>query len=505
MASVIDVTPVILLSRVLRVSQHCALVVAIGAPIIFLFDPQRWWLLFAVAAAAVYVALRYLPRPPILAWICSVTLGAIALLVWCLRECSTILTSDFTPRVIGPFVVIALVFYCWWRVLRESNLQPQRSVEPAMFGVVPEFGWWSRWKPLLLSAVLLILALLIFQPTITQLNACLAFGVSLFTGTALYFWLLPAVRAARNRFAVQLLREILRSRGHNLRRSYFVFVLSRMSRSPKSIGLVFCALLVLVIFTVIVNVLPQEVVQNTRMYLGGGLLSTLTLLWRRARRYALAGVIDAGSGPFILFLRSFMDDDLTIGQDNLITQLVMLGNFFPGTLAEANPRSTRFEELIAETVWPFGKMLAIGRPGEVLPQLGALRISTDNSGWQSMVKSLITRATHVLIAVGISSGIKWEFRQFEDGVSRLNLSLIILPEEGSVAATWRIFVAEYPELLACPDQDLERSVAVRFDAAGMPVFLCARKKSAEAYRIAVNTCLIPIERFLKPVRAQAEG
>jgi hypothetical protein len=502
MASVIDVTPVVLLSRVLRVSQHCMLVIAIGAPIIFLFDARRGWLMFAVAAALVYVALRYLPRPPIVAWICSVTLGAIVLSVWCLYECWTILSSNFTSQVIGPFVAVALVAYFLWRALRERNVQQERPVEQAMFGDVPGFSWFSGgWKSLLFSAVLLILALLIFQPTPSQQGACLVFGLSLLTCLALYFWLLPALLGARSRFVVMLLREIFRSRGHSLRASYFLFVLSRMLRSPKSIGLVFCALLVFVVFTVIVTILPEEVVHDIRTYLGGGLLSALTLLWRRARRYAMVGVIDVGSGPFILFLRSFMDDDLSISQDNLIAQLVTFGNFF-ALGGDANPRSRRFEELIAETVWPFGKMLAIGRPGEVLPQLGALRISTDNSGWQSMVNNLITRATHVLIAVGISSGIKWEFRQFEDGISRLNLSLIMLPEEGSVAATWRIFAAEYPDLLACPEQDLERSVAVRFDEAGNPIFLCARKKSAEAYRVAVNACLIPNEQFEKQAGAR---
>jgi hypothetical protein len=335
------------------------LVIAIGAPIIFLFDARRGWLMFAVAAALVYVALRYLPRPPIVAWICSVTLGAIVLSVWCLYECWTILSSNFTSQVIGPFVAVALVAYFLWRALRERNVQQERPVEQAMFGDVPGFSWFSGgWKSLLFSAVLLILALLIFQPTPSQQGACLVFGLSLLTCLALYFWLLPALLGARSRFVVMLLREIFRSRGHSLRASYFLFVLSRMLRSPKSIGLVFCALLVFVVFTVIVTILPEEVVHDIRTYLGGGLLSALTLLWRRARRYAMVGVIDVGSGPFILFLRSFMNDDLSISQDNLIAQLVTFGNFF-ALGGDANPRSRRFEELIAETVWPFGKMLAM--------------------------------------------------------------------------------------------------------------------------------------------------
>jgi hypothetical protein len=101
-----------------------------------------------------------------------------------------------------------------------------------------------------------------------------------------------------------------------------------------------------------------------------------------------------------------------------------------------------------------------------------------------------------LIAVGISSGLKWEFQQFTSA-ARTKLSLILLPEEGSVVATWRIFAAQYPLLLACPEPELERSLAVRFDQDGSPSLIFAQEKSAEAYRIAVNACFLPLEGFLE--------
>lgn len=146
-----------------------------------------------------------------------------------------------------------------------------------------------------------------------------------------------------------------------------------------------------------------------------------------------------------------MDDDLTIRRDSLLAQLLTSGYRFVQDAPETNPLSRRFEDLIAETVWPYAKMVAIGRPGDVLPRLGALRMQVDPSAeeWRKAVQRLLAAARHVLIAVGISSGLKWEFSQFEAGASPLKLSLIIVPEQGSVAATWRIFARDYQNCSRC--------------------------------------------------------
>jgi hypothetical protein len=52
-------------------------------------------------------------------------------------------------------------------------------------------------------------------------------------------------------------------------------------------------------------------------------------------------------------------------------------------------------------------------------------------------------------------------------------------------------------MLAYPEHELKQSLAVRFDQAGSPIFIRGREKTAEAYRIAINTCLLPTEQFLQ--------
>ena len=115
--------------------------------------------------------------------------------------------------------------------------------------------------------------------------------------------------------------------------------------------------------------------------------------------------------------------------------------------------------------------------------------------WQAAIRSLIRRASHVFIAVGISGGVKWELQQLENEVDSRKVSLLILPEEGSILTTWRLFAAQYPRLLDCPDSCVERALVVRFDQDGFPVFFCARKKSIQGYRLALSACFVPLEKI----------
>jgi hypothetical protein len=500
----VDLSPAVLLSRVAKVSRFFAvwgLVVFLGG---FVVDPtSRWWLAAIAGAVVVWFINRVPQRIPLLLW--TFLLGAAgpfaaAYLIW---QVAVILRTAFSLRAVGPVAAVSITAYWVWKTLRRVNSNEQVETSPGMFGVAPGLieRWFSTtWGRVVIGGILIIVSLMVFVPTEDQVVACalLAAGILLVEFTVLVLW--PAVRAARQRSAHDLLRVIAKSRRTSVRRSYLWFVLGRMARTPKSLGFLFCGLLVLIGWQLVAAVLPEDTLRSVRPYVGGSMLAALTLCWTRARQYAFKSPnpINPGSEPFTLFLRSFMDEDLTIRRDSLLAQFVMFGDAFFQDSPETNPRSRRFEDLIAETVWPFEKMVAIGRPGEVLPPVGALRIQADPSGerWQEAVQKLIAAAHHVLIAVGISSGLKWEFKQFETGASREKLSLLVVPEQGSVAATWRIFAADYPDLLAL-SQDIQRGVALRFCSDGAPVLLCARKKSAEAYRIAASACLIPLERFME--------
>jgi hypothetical protein len=503
MAVAVDLSPAILLSRALRISRFFAALALVGFLVGLLVSPaSTWW--FAIAAAAAVWCINRVPqRVPVLLWIsllCAAGLFAAAWLFW---QFAVVLRTAFSPRALGPFAAVFVTAYWVWKALRRFSSDEPVEASPGLFGVTPgvvERWFSSTWGPVLIGGILIVVSFMVFVPTGDQVSACVLLGAGVLLVESALLFLFPAIKAASQRSAHNLLRAIAMSRRGGVQNSYLWFVLGRIVRTPRSLGFVFLGTLVLLGWFSLPLVLPENLPGSVWGYIGGGALACLTLCWTRARQYALKAhnLIDLESEPFTLFLRSFMDDDLTIRRDSLLAQLMTLGyTFFQGA-PETNPRSRRFEDLIAETVWPYAKMVAIGRPGDVLPRLGALRIEADPSveGWRKAVQRLLATARHVLIAVGISSGLKWEFSQFEADASPLKLSLIIVPEQGSVAATWRIFAKDHQELLAL-SQHIGRGVALRFCADGAPVLLCARKKSAEAYRIAVDVCLLPLERFME--------
>jgi hypothetical protein len=88
------------------------------------------------------------------------------------------------------------------------------------------------------------------------------------------------------------------------------------------------------------------------------MVSGAFLSWRR-RQYAAQAIAQSViAKPHILYLRAFRRDYTT-------------------TKEVFGPRlTTTEEEQLADVLRPFGELVAIGRPGESLPTLGAARIYT---------------------------------------------------------------------------------------------------------------------------------
>src|SRR5262249_49351572 len=70
-----------------------------------------------------------------------------------------------------------------------------------------------------------------------------------------------------------------------------------------------------------------------------------------------------------------------------------------------------WEEQFARPLQDAGPVIAIGRPGEKLPWLGAARWQVENEKWQAEVQGLLPRAGLVVLRVGESAGLWWEIEQ----------------------------------------------------------------------------------------------
>ncbi len=119
----------------------------------------------------------------------------------------------------------------------------------------------------------------------------------------------------------------------------------------------------------------------------------------------------------VLYLRSFRDDGQAL--------LAASGRWDPSRLLG------RFSVISAEQELTYvlrrvGPVIAIGRPGEPLPELGAARLYVDHEHWQRTVRHLLQRAALVVVRVGASAGVQWEVENTLATVPRRRVVFVLL-------------------------------------------------------------------------------
>jgi hypothetical protein len=82
------------------------------------------------------------------------------------------------------------------------------------------------------------------------------------------------------------------------------------------------------------------------------------------------------------------------------------------SFADEETRQHGFEEEeLANVVGRIGPVVAVGRPGERLPPLGAVRFYIEDDEWRSRVSALIAEAQVVIVRAGAGEGLAWEVEQ----------------------------------------------------------------------------------------------
>ena len=143
-------------------------------------------------------------------------------------------------------------------------------------------------------------------------------------------------------------------------------------------------------------------------------------LARRGRRkQAVSGydLMQRDRRPPVVYLRSFSADaecyrDITVGSVG-----------FSVSWEQPTP-----EEDLASVWSAYGPFIAIGKPGEELPELGAARIYVSNDQWKNEVRSLIAKAQVVILRAGITNGFMWELEHVLHCLSPQRVLLYLPPE-----------------------------------------------------------------------------
>lgn len=91
----------------------------------------------------------------------------------------------------------------------------------------------------------------------------------------------------------------------------------------------------------------------------------------------------------VVYLRSFADDSRAGRRYGALTE----------------------EEQLGKALAWIGPLLAIGRPGEELPYVGAQRIYVANEEWQGRITELLNHARLVVLRTGSTEGFEWELER----------------------------------------------------------------------------------------------
>ncbi|MFJ4950933.1 hypothetical protein [Streptomyces sp. NPDC088760] len=133
----------------------------------------------------------------------------------------------------------------------------------------------------------------------------------------------------------------------------------------------------------------------------------LAVLGRQHLSEVIQSPRDLRSGSYSLYLRSF-EDDL---QRTMLEQTEHRAPGPGAVLPDFRLSGLTEEEQLAEALKPVAPMVAVGRPGERLPLVGARRLYLPIDDWQDTVRDLMLRARLVVIAVGPGAGLQWEFSE----------------------------------------------------------------------------------------------
>jgi hypothetical protein len=159
-------------------------------------------------------------------------------------------------------------------------------------------------------------------------------------------------------------------------------------------------------FGVITATQAHQLPVVARLLTGLGALIAIaagTLILRQSRHRTARGAASAlradGRRP-VLYLRSFADDETAATVDRM-----------PGGVEVSALSIYSREEQLAGALSAVGPVIAVGRPGEPLPYLGAARFYLPDDEWRAGVRTLMDLSQLIVLRLGVGEGLWWEVEQ----------------------------------------------------------------------------------------------
>ena len=189
-------------------------------------------------------------------------------------------------------------------------------------------------------------------------------------------------------------------------------------------------------------------------------------------------LLENDSRPPVVYLRSFQDD--AAAAEGALKVLPLGGGAIMGgmiALLDAAGGTATEEEQLAEALRDVGPFVAVGKPGEKLPELGAARMYLQDSEWKDKVHDLMSRASLVVLRAGRTDGLWWE-AQMAAAIVKPERLVVLLPYQRAQYELFRsnaetIFGRRLPDYPQGKKESAAGSVQgiLYFEPDGTPHFL----------------------------------
>ena len=198
----------------------------------------------------------------------------------------------------------------------------------------------------------------------------------------------------------------------------------------------------------------------------GALRVPVARLFRQRRARRAEKELEESKLRPILYLRSF-------NIDAPIARFFWIDRVLAGIFSFYYPATD--EERLTKYFRKIGPLIAIGRPGEELPALGAARFYVNHDRWQEKVTDVVRVAQFVVWVSGITEGLRWELSHLIKSLSPSQLILWAHPhllrlKGPKLEAEWRLFCERLAAIFPIPlPNRLGEARFFYFDAAFTPV------------------------------------
>jgi hypothetical protein len=159
---------------------------------------------------------------------------------------------------------------------------------------------------------------------------------------------------------------------------------------------------------------------------------------QRARQLAQLGASEAQQrdqrAPIVL-LRSFRDDEFRVAPTSWYRYVV-----------SGFRRTLTLEEVVVEMAARNGPVIALGAPGERAAPIGAARSYHSDDEWQGAVVEMLGAASRVVMILGPTENIAWEFAKVRE-MSIVDKLIVVFPPttEAELEQRWERLSSVFPE------------------------------------------------------------